>query len=312
VSEQTLISAVIPTYNRAQTIARAIQSVLDQEHQVSELIIIDDGSEDGTRKIVEGFGDKVRYVYQSNGGVSAARNLGVKEARSEWVAFLDSDDYWLPGHLRDMANAIGRTEGRAALYFSDLQRAENAGGGSHWEFCGFKIGSAFELNRDATDWAFMRIQPMMLQASVIRREIYLRIGGLPPNLKTREDTLLFFKLGLGFRACAVSGCSAIMTDDGTARLTLEFHSDTITYASATICMFEELLAITKSMPATRRYFVKKQLSDAHYLMSRTCYKQKRYPNCIKSLLCSLFINPITFVKCVLVTLSHAFRIRSLT
>jgi glycosyltransferase involved in cell wall biosynthesis len=101
------ISAVIPAYNRENTVARAIDSALSQEYSASEIIVIDDGSTDQTRKVVETYCKEVRYVYQTNGGVSAARNRGVNEAKCEWIAFLDSDDYWLPQHLRRMVNAIG-------------------------------------------------------------------------------------------------------------------------------------------------------------------------------------------------------------
>ena len=79
--------------------------------------------------------------------------------------------------------------------------------------CGFEIEGEWELKRDAAEWAFMRIQPMMLQASVLSRRVYWEVGGLPEQLRTREDTLLFFKLGLLYPACAVSGCGTVMTSE---------------------------------------------------------------------------------------------------
>jgi len=79
--EEIQISAVIPVYNREKTIARAIESVLAQEYPPAEIIVIDDGSKDATREIVQKYGDKVRYVYQDNAGVAAARNRGVSEAK---------------------------------------------------------------------------------------------------------------------------------------------------------------------------------------------------------------------------------------
>ncbi|MBW8015235.1 MAG: glycosyltransferase family 2 protein [Planctomycetes bacterium] len=100
------ISAVMPAYNAEKYIARAIDSVLKQRRQPDEIIVIDDGSTDGTAEIVNGYGDKVRYVYQENGGESAARNTGIKEASCDWIAFLDSDDEWLEGNLEMLEDVI--------------------------------------------------------------------------------------------------------------------------------------------------------------------------------------------------------------
>lgn len=90
------ISAVIPAYNAEQYIARAIQSVLSQTRPVEEIIVVDDGSTDGTAEAVLAFGDKVKLLQQPNAGVSAARNAGIKAATGQWIAFLDADDEWLP------------------------------------------------------------------------------------------------------------------------------------------------------------------------------------------------------------------------
>ncbi|MDZ4120908.1 MAG: glycosyltransferase family A protein, partial [Candidatus Cloacimonadaceae bacterium] len=116
------ISAVIPAYNREKTIARAIDSVLAQKYPAAEIIVVDDGSRDGTRTVVEGYGDKIRYFHQGNAGAAAARNRGVREAMYGWIAFLDSDDYWVPDHLQRMADAMLATEEKAVLYFSDIER----------------------------------------------------------------------------------------------------------------------------------------------------------------------------------------------
>ena len=87
------ITVVIPTYNRYEFLKRAINSVFVQTYSVSEIIVIDDGSTDETFKIQEDF-RLINYIYQPNAGVSSARNLGIKNAKNEWIAFLDSDDEW--------------------------------------------------------------------------------------------------------------------------------------------------------------------------------------------------------------------------
>ncbi|MBN1687999.1 MAG: glycosyltransferase [Candidatus Omnitrophica bacterium] len=93
------VSVIIPTYNRAETLPRAIRSVLAQEGVPFELIVVDDGSSDNTREMIQKDFPSVTYLYQDNKGPAAARNLGVKNAKGRWIAFLDSDDEWLPGKL---------------------------------------------------------------------------------------------------------------------------------------------------------------------------------------------------------------------
>ena len=93
------ISVIIPTYNAVNTIARAIDSVLYQNHSVDEIIIIDDGSTDNTAEIVRSYGDAIRYFYQKNTGISGAINYGMRQAKGEWIAVLAADDEWLPNFV---------------------------------------------------------------------------------------------------------------------------------------------------------------------------------------------------------------------
>jgi glycosyltransferase involved in cell wall biosynthesis len=103
------VSVIIPTYNYAHFISEAVQSVLDQTYQNFEILIIDDGSTDNTRDVVLKLMEntnKIRYFYQANQGLSAARNRGIREAKSEYVALLDSDDIWLKKFLEKMTAKI--------------------------------------------------------------------------------------------------------------------------------------------------------------------------------------------------------------
>src|SRR5262245_66582080 len=97
----TLVSAIIPTYNRADLVGRAIQSALQQQLPDAgrvEVIVVDDESTDATPEVVKSF-EGVRYLRQSNRREGAARNTGAAQANGAYLAFLDSDDYWLPGKL---------------------------------------------------------------------------------------------------------------------------------------------------------------------------------------------------------------------
>ena len=97
------ISVVIPTYNRYEVLHRALKSVFFQSYKPKEVIVIDDGSSDETSQIQNLF-PEIKYFYQENSGVSSARNLGIKNSVSEWIAFLDSDDEWHVDKLKEHVN----------------------------------------------------------------------------------------------------------------------------------------------------------------------------------------------------------------
>ncbi len=113
------VSVIVPAYNAARYIANAIDSVLAQTTPARELIVVDDGSTDATREIVSQYGSRVRYIFQENRGVSAARNLGIESSVSSRVAFLDADDAWLPEKLEKQTAAL-RESGLRASYTAHL------------------------------------------------------------------------------------------------------------------------------------------------------------------------------------------------
>ncbi|MES9992327.1 MAG: glycosyltransferase [Candidatus Thiodiazotropha sp.] len=100
------ISVVIPTFNRAHTLPRALDSVLAQRYQPLEIIVVDDGSDDETATLIEARYRRCIYLRQANQGVSHARNSGIEKARGEWIAFLDSDDRWLANKLKVQIEAL--------------------------------------------------------------------------------------------------------------------------------------------------------------------------------------------------------------
>lgn len=112
-----LISIIIPAYNSAKYISLAVKSVLNQTYQDFELLIIDDGSTDNTKEIIESFKDKrIEYIYQNNTGAASARNTGIKKAKGEYIAFLDADDRWKPDKLARQIKEITCNPETAMIY----------------------------------------------------------------------------------------------------------------------------------------------------------------------------------------------------
>ena len=99
IAAEPRVSVVLPTFNRGWILEQAVDSVLDQDYANLELIVIDDGSTDGTKRLLSRFGDRITVIRQVNRGVSAARNAGIRASSGELIALLDSDDTWLPGKV---------------------------------------------------------------------------------------------------------------------------------------------------------------------------------------------------------------------
>lgn len=116
-------SVIIPTYNRATKLKEAVQSVCDQSFKNFELIIVDDGSTDNTKQVIESFRDeRIKYIYQNNQERSAARNNGIRNAKGTFICFLDSDDLYLPQHLESLWKSIAGKENKLAVFSTGMLR----------------------------------------------------------------------------------------------------------------------------------------------------------------------------------------------
>ena len=119
-SRDILFSIIVPTYNRANMIGKAIESVLDQTYTNWELIIVDDGSTDNTRNIVSLYNDKrIKYFYQENSGRSSARNFGIDVTQGDYLSFLDDDDYYMTDFLKEFYIKISEKEYQTGIFMCD-------------------------------------------------------------------------------------------------------------------------------------------------------------------------------------------------
>ena len=285
------ISVVIPTYNRAHLITRAVESVLNQTKPPAELIVVDDGSEDDTQGQLKPFVTQIRYIYQPNQGAPVARDNGVKVASSNWVAFLDSDDYWERPYLQQMAQVMVATSHRAHFYFGDVRVPPEYGANSFWAYRGFAIEGEYEMREDATEWVMMPGQPMHLIASIISREAYFACGGFWQPLRYRDDTHLFLKLGLGGPVCAVANIGAAFTqdEDPENRLTPTMAQRSVRGHIYQVMMLEELLA-RKLAPAVHQR-LQWRLAKGHYSLARLYLRKGAWKTAVSHLWRSWQIDP---------------------
>jgi cellulose synthase/poly-beta-1,6-N-acetylglucosamine synthase-like glycosyltransferase len=186
-----LFSVIIPTFNRVQFCRAAVDSVLQQEFRDFELIVVDDGSTDGTSEMLIQYGDRLRLLRQENQGQSIARNAGISAATGEYVAFLDSDDQWFPWTLATLSRAITEGQrpaiiaGRNVPFWQRLPAPES-------------LTMSFEMARfaDALEF-FAQSEPIILETGVlvVRTDILRAIGGFAPTRNNSEDIDLCLRLG---------------------------------------------------------------------------------------------------------------------
>lgn len=236
-----LVSVILPVYNREGSVGRAIRSVLAQTYGPFELIVVDDGSTDGTRGVVEGFGASVKLVAQAHAGVYVARNLGLRHARGELVAFIDSDDAWLPDKLAAQVPLMRRPE--VGLVFGDVvhvsEPRENA---PRTGLTSFGVAPP-RRGRVADRFAWCNFVPTC--AVLARRRCLEEIGGFSEASKVSADYLAWFRISLRHELDYVDRVVAEYT----------VHAEGISFAlgravAARIALFSAELAQTADL-ATR-------------------------------------------------------------
>ena len=184
------ISVVIPTFNRAHLLDRAIESVLAQTYQDLEILVVDDGSTDNTREKLATYGDAITYVYQKNAGAAAARNTGLTIASGDFVNFLDSDDWFLAEKLAaQVAYLDAHTE--CAIVLCAWQ--------DRWAETGMTSDERLTTQMEDIVKAILLTGNNGLfppHIALLRRECLINIGGFDTSLKMREEQDLWLRLGL--------------------------------------------------------------------------------------------------------------------
>ncbi len=179
------ISVIIPTYNRAACLARALDSVLAQSHAPHEIIVVDDGSTDGTRAMVEALDGAIHYLHQDNQGVSAARNAGIRRATGQWLAFLDSDDEWLPEKLERQLALARRFPSSRVIHTDEI-----------WIRNGKRVNPRLKHRKSGGD-IFLRCLPLCVispSSVMISRKVFDTVGLFDETLPACEDYDMWLRI----------------------------------------------------------------------------------------------------------------------
>ena len=198
------VSVIIPTYDRAHLVGRAIQSVLDQTYQDFEVIVIDDGSTDNTAEVVDSYGDeRVKYIrHQVNKGTpAAARNTGIKAAMGELIGFVDSDDEWLPEKLQRQVDKFDSSSENVALIYGGYEAIDDETKKS--------IGLVRAMKRGYMFTEMLKMSgPVNILTPLVKRECFERVGLFDEDMRFAEDWDMWLRIAEHYEFDFVEGIVA--------------------------------------------------------------------------------------------------------
>lgn len=215
----TKISVVIPTYNRAFQVCRAIESVLNQKIVPFEIIVVDDGSTDKTKEtLFKYYNNKIKYYFQENAGVSAARNTGINKSKGNWIAFLDSDDEWMNKHLTNYLNIVNNNPQCDFLHCNRVHQFPD--GSRDLGRSNRKLEIYEDKAQLLSGWS-IKTSTVMIKKSVISdNQLYFN-----QEINTCEDYEFFWKvviLSIGIKYSSESTVLVNLGHDSLSRSAVEF------------------------------------------------------------------------------------------
>jgi glycosyltransferase involved in cell wall biosynthesis len=188
---RALVSAVIPAHNHGRYVGEAVDSALAQTYSPIEVVVVDDGSTDDTRSRLPPYTKLIRYLHQERGGLSAARNAGIQEAKGEWIALLDADDLWHPEKLELQLRAAARLDGVALVGSPPCSvLPERLPPEPEVQLVGVK---------DFLTWT-----PMSPSSSILRRSCLDQVGLFDESLTSVEDRDMWLRVAARFPVAMIS------------------------------------------------------------------------------------------------------------
>ncbi len=271
--DHPIVSVVIPTYNRKDIISRAINSVLNQTYENYEIIIIDDGSTDGTIEYIKNhFNSKIKCISQKNKGASAARNRGISEANGKYIAFLDSDDEWVESKLKDQFAFLDKNP-EIALLCGRTYRSDNVK----------RVNSSLSKSIVGNLFNTLFMHSFVSTPTVIaKKEVLDAVGGFDTSYKSAEDFDLWLKITKNYKCAFLPDLVAIVNRGkdnlSTDKITLHLHALTI-------------LENHYDKNRIPRNVYKKAMSDTYIALGRNYLKSGQISKAKKSFIKSFRIFP---------------------
>lgn len=218
-----IVSVIIPTYNRSKIVESAIRSVLNQSYKDYEIIVIDDGSTDGTMEYLESLHLPIKIISKQNGGVASARNAGIKAAQGDYIAFLDSDDSWLPDKLKAQVDYL-YTHPDMPLVYTDEYIEVNGETLQDTRFQRANVDDNIKNNFLLA--GFVQQTPIHTSAVMVRKTVLDEVGYFNETLKIHEDSELWNRISKKYKFGYIDIPLAVFRyKDGVEHLMKDFHSE---------------------------------------------------------------------------------------
>jgi glycosyltransferase involved in cell wall biosynthesis len=285
------ISVIVTVYNRFELTKRAVESVLDQTVPVSEVILLDDGSFDGTSELLQRhlaensrWRGTVRYVHQENQGPGAARNRGIAEARCEWLAFIDNDDLWLPQKLDWQFRALDQLK-QCDACISDAWFMNNPhmkmtlfqlAGKQHRETVGL-IADPLRYMLETN--SIVGIHPVWLQNLVTRTQLARDVGGFDPSFRFGDDDDFAFRLGCKAHLCFVNLPMVLIDRSPPAERHVgenaRWDDDDFRLRMAQE-RYEKRLRLSENLPTEIRRLIRRDLAAVHSEWANLFLEKREY------------------------------------
>ncbi|RMG09848.1 MAG: glycosyltransferase [Acidobacteria bacterium] len=268
-----LVSVVIPNYNYANFLEEAIASVLAQTYPNIEIIVVDDGSSDNSREVLKKYTSQVKVIFQSNQGVSVARNTGVAESKGDLIAFLDADDIWLSTKVEKQVDLFTRDSSLGLVHVGVEEIDPN--------------GRGLKIRMDgAFGWVLEEL--LLLRSSVLGggsgamvwREVFDNLGGFDPRLSTSADWDFYCRLA---RFYPIGFVPEILLKYRIHRTSMHHNIDLMEH--------DMLIAFEKAFSEQVNVSAKKCYGSLYRMLAGSYFYAGKYSKCLRYTLRSLITSP---------------------
>ena len=255
------VSVIIPTYNRVHILKEAINSVLSQKYNDLELIVVDDGSTDETKKLVSSYTTHLTYIYQEHQGVSSARNRGIECAQGDYIAFLDSDDLWLPDKLCLQMKFMENHPDTLICYTEEI-----------WIRKGMRV-NPMKKHRKYSGMIFEHCLPLCIvspSSVLIVRSLFEEVGKFDEKFEVCEDYDLWLRISVQYPIYLIDTPLIIKRGGHTDQLSQKTSGQDRFRIKALIKLFEE-----NSLSHRQKELAWKELDRKCEIYGRGCIKRGR-------------------------------------
>lgn len=275
--QEGLVSVVIPNYNYANYVREAIDSVLAQDYEDIEIIVIDDGSKDDSRIVLENYGDAITSIFQKNQGVAASRNNGVRASSGEFIAFLDADDAWQPTKVSKQVELF-REQPELGLVHVGVDEIDSGGNSLVHRLEGVE-------GRVAPVLLLLKREGVLGGGSgfMVPRQVFDAVGGFDTRLSTSADWDLFYRIAVRYEVGFVPELLLRYRVHSS-----NMHSNVAALEHDMTLAFEKAFsAPEKDVEAVRR----KAYGSLYQILAGSYFRARNYPAFIANSIKSLYFDP---------------------